>query len=60
MNFQLTYATDTTMNNREEDSTLLALFNQACKKGDKESGEALLAHWKTLCELLDNVKLEDV
>ena len=44
-------------NNMEErDSTLISLFNQACKTGDHESKEALIAHWKTLCELLDKVE----
>ena len=45
-----------TNNYNEQDSTLIALFNQALRDDSEESTEALIAHWKTLCALLDNIK----
>ncbi len=44
------------MNNNEQDSTLIDLYNQAIRNDNHESKEALIAHWKALCALLDNIE----
>ena len=48
----------TISDNNEQDSTLIALFNQAVRDTNHDSKEALIAHWKKLCDLLDTVAEE--
>ena len=48
----------TLMDNNKQDTTLLALFNQAVRADNHESKEALMDHWKKLCELLDSAAVE--
>lgn len=44
------------MSSEQERDTLQTLFEQAVREDSKESKDALLSHWKTLCELLDSVE----
>ena len=46
------------MDNNKQDTTLLALINQAVKVDNHESKEALIAHWEKLCDHLDSAAEE--
>ena len=42
-----------------EDSNLISLFNEAVRADNKESRDALIAHWKLLCEALDGIGVSE-
>ena len=48
-----------TPSSSEQDSNLVSLFNEAVRADTKESRDALIAHWKLLCEALDGVEDND-
>ena len=43
----------------EQDTTLIALFNEAVRTGDPEDKRALIDAWKRLCAVLDTAEVDD-
>lgn len=43
----------------QQDSNLISLFNEAVRADTIETRDALIAHWKLLCEALDGVEVSD-